>query len=83
MKHIGQLIREERNKRKMSAEFVAGKLKKPISKQAFAKKERVGSFSFELVKEVAEIIGCDMNIFLPSKTTKRLQRGSTTPHPAA
>jgi hypothetical protein len=50
MKHIGLLIREQRVKYKLFAEYIARSLTKPISKQAFAKK-RTGNFSFELVKE--------------------------------
>ncbi|MBU2702268.1 hypothetical protein Ga0466249_003395 [Sporomusaceae bacterium BoRhaA] len=73
MKYIGLLIREQRVKCKLSKEYIARSLTKPISKQAFAKKERTGNFSFELVKEVADIIGCDINIFLPLKSTKRVR----------
>ncbi|MCC5468513.1 hypothetical protein [Pelosinus baikalensis] len=72
MAHIGDLIRKQRNEMKMSAEYIAKHLAKPMSKQAFAKKERTGNFSFELVKEVAKIIGCNMDIFLPTKSTKRV-----------
>ena len=73
MAHIGDLIRKQRIEKKFSAEYVAKRLGKPMSKQAFAKKERTGGFSFELVKEVAKILGCNMDIFLLSKSTKRVQ----------
>lgn len=75
MAHIGDLIRKQRIEKNFSAEYVAKRLGKSMSKQAFAKKERIGSFSFELVKEVAKIIGCNMDIFLPCKSTKRVQDG--------
>lgn len=74
MEHIGIKIRNKRQKLKKSAEYVGGKLKKPISKQAFSKKERIGSFSFDEVEEVAMILECDMAEFLPTKSTKSGQR---------
>jgi transcriptional regulator with XRE-family HTH domain len=74
MTHIGDLIRKQRTKMKMSTEYIAKQLAKPKSKQAFAKKERTGKFSYELVKEVAKIIGCNMDIFLSDKPTKRVQK---------
>lgn len=76
MDHIGHKIREKRQENKMSAEYVANKLKRPISKQAFAKKERNGNFSYDLVLEVASIIGCDVAIFLPERSTKSFQSKS-------
>lgn len=71
--HIGLKIRAKRRELKRSAEYVALKLKRPITKQAFLRKEKTGSFSFELVSEVASILECDMADFLPSKSTKSLQ----------
>ena len=69
MAHIGMRIREKRTALGKSAEWVANRLTKPITKQAFTQKERLGSFSFEEVEEVAVILECDMVIFLPSKST--------------
>lgn len=60
MCHIGLRIRQMRQKKKWSAEYIASKLKRPITKQAFAKKERTGNFSYDLVVEVAELLGCKL-----------------------
>ena len=70
MEHIGNIIRKARREKGLSAEFVASKLKKPITKQAFTKNERSGNFSYETVKEIASIIGCEMDDFLTLKSTK-------------
>lgn len=63
MKHIGAVIRQKRQEKELSAEFVARHLKRPITKQAFAKKERNGHFSYDLVLEVAKILNCDITDF--------------------
>lgn len=63
MEHIGIIIRQKRREQNLSAEYIAGQLKHPISKQAFAKKERTGHFSYDLVLEVAKILNCDINDF--------------------
>ncbi len=70
MKHIGEIIRQKRREKKKSAEYVGSKLTNPITKQAFAKKERTGNFSYELVKEIAVILECEMADFLDGESTK-------------
>jgi len=80
--HIGIRIREARREKGWSAEMVGRKMKKAISKQAFAQKERNGSFSYQEVEEVAEILGVNMKYFLPKRSIKNLPN-STDPHPAA
>lgn len=65
MYSIGMCIRRRRREMKLTAEEIAGKLKHPISKQAFAHKERTGNFSYHLVLEVAAILDCDINDFHP------------------
>lgn len=63
MSHIGMIIRQKRQEQKLSAEYIATHLKQPISKQAFAKKERTGNFSYNLVLEVAKLLNCDITDF--------------------
>lgn len=63
MEHIGTIIRQKRQEKELSAEFVARHLQRPITKQAFAKKERNGHFSYDLVLEVARILNCDIADF--------------------
>lgn len=63
MEHIGTIIRQKRQEKELSAEFVAQHLQRPITKQAFAKKERNGHFSYDLVLEVARILNCDIADF--------------------
>lgn len=81
--HIGVRIRKARKNKRISAETVGKQMDKPISKQAFAKKERDGSFSYREVEEVAKIIGVDMQIFLPKKSIKNLPNSSPDQGPAA
>lgn len=69
MRHIGMIIRQKRQEKSLSAEFIARRLTRPISKQAFAKKERTGHFSYQLVLEVAALLHCDITDFLPTKST--------------
>ena len=64
MKHIGEAIREERRKKKLSAAEVGRKLSKPITGQAFAQKEVSGNFLWEIVLEVSLILNVEPQIFL-------------------
>lgn len=61
MCHIGMIIRQKRREKKLTAEYIASRLKHPISKQAFAKKERTGNFSYHMVLEVAALLQCDIS----------------------
>lgn len=61
--NIGAAVRNERKKKNISAEYVAKHLKQPISRQAFLKHERASSFKAEVLKEIADIIGCPVSIF--------------------
>lgn len=63
MGHIGEAIREERRKQGYSAAFMASKLERPITGQAFAQKEINGRFSWNLVVEVAKILEKDLDYF--------------------
>lgn len=59
--HIGMVIRQKRREKNFSAEYVAQHLERPISKQAFAKKERTGHFSYQLVLEIARLLECNLS----------------------
>lgn len=67
MTHIGMIIRQKRREQNLSAEYMAKHLSRPISKQAFAKKERTGRFSYSLVLEVAMILGVSIVELEPQK----------------
>jgi len=43
MEYIGHRIRKKRHEKRLSAESIASRLKKPTSKQAFSKKEMEAS----------------------------------------
>lgn len=68
--HIGMVIRRKRREKNLSAEYVARHLRKPISKQAFAQKERTGHFSYQLVVEVAGLLECDLAELIAEATAK-------------
>lgn len=67
MCNIGTIIRQKRREKKYSAEDIAKRLQHPISKQAFAYKERTGNFSYQLVLEIAALLDCDIEDFSPPK----------------
>lgn len=62
--HIGELIKKERESQGLSAEFVGKRLSKPITKQAFLYREKNGSFEWNDVIEVADILGVKPKKFL-------------------
>jgi Helix-turn-helix. len=64
MDHIGIVIRSIRKEQGLSAEKVAKKLTKPITRQAYEQREKTGSFPWEMVLEVAAILNVEPEIFL-------------------
>jgi len=76
MNDIGKLVREKRLAKGMSAGEVAQKLRRPISKQAFANRERTGSFSFDMVVEIAAILQCPMSEFYAPETINCCDNGN-------
>ena len=70
MGHIGFLVRSARKQKKISAEFVGARLKRPITGQAFAQHERGGTFQWEIVLEISRIIGVNPKKFLSSEKLK-------------
>ena len=80
MNGIGKSIREKRIAKGLSAGQVASKLSRPISKQAFSKRERTGRFPFDMVVEIADILNCPMSDFYAAKTTEgcRIKKSRTS-----
>ena len=72
--NIGALVRQERKKRGISAERIAQSLKQPICRQAFLQNERNSSFSAEVLKEIADIIGCSVSDFYRNSEVKMVER---------
>lgn len=68
VKTIGTIIREKRIANGLSAGQIASKLSRPISKQAFANRERNGRFPFDMVVEIADILNCPMSDFYAGET---------------
>lgn len=68
VKTIGAIIREKRIAKGLSAGQIASKLSRPISKQAFANRERTGRFPFDMVVEIADILKCPMSDFYAGET---------------
>ena len=65
----GDIIRAKRLEKGLSAGDVAERLNRPITKQAFSKRERTGRFTFDMVVEIAAILDCPMSIFYAPKDT--------------
>ena len=70
MEHVGEEIRKIRREKGLSAEYIAGSLKKPITRQAFENRERTGNFDWGAVLEVANILKVDPKIFLADRKLK-------------
>lgn len=68
--NIGQAIKAKRLELKLSAKYVGERLSKPITKQAFLKREAVGRFPFDEVVEIAAIFNCTLGDLHAPKTTE-------------
>ena len=73
--NIGATVRAERQKRNISAEYLAKRLSKPISRQAFLQHERKNSFKADTLQEIAKLIGCKVTVFFNRDSNLKLTKG--------